>query len=159
MTKQYKSLGIPSLNKAYLQRALLDENVQYLLLALYWNFGGSIPSFSLFIMLHYWRVLLSWSSSHAAEVSRTCSLSDIGKLQSHSMKYILIILSCSCDIHRPQFPWPSCHSPLFPSSTHWRSSVQCCQSPSLQAKRPIQRHHPQRPQIKLHYLQLRMEGH
>ena len=35
---QYKSLGIPSLNRAYVQRALLDENVQYLLLALYWNF-------------------------------------------------------------------------------------------------------------------------
>lgn len=35
---QYKSLGIPSLNRAYIQRALLDENVQYLLLALYWNF-------------------------------------------------------------------------------------------------------------------------
>lgn len=33
---QYKSLGTPQLNKAYIQRALLDENVQYLLLALYW---------------------------------------------------------------------------------------------------------------------------
>lgn len=39
---QYKSLGIPSFNRAYLQRALLDENVQYLLLALYWNFGASL---------------------------------------------------------------------------------------------------------------------
>jgi hypothetical protein len=29
-------LGAPQLNKAYIQRALLDENVQYLLLALYW---------------------------------------------------------------------------------------------------------------------------
>ena len=33
---QYKSLGTPQLNKAYVQRALMDENVQYLLLALYW---------------------------------------------------------------------------------------------------------------------------
>ena len=33
---QYKSLGAPQVNRAYLQRALLDENVQYLLLALYW---------------------------------------------------------------------------------------------------------------------------
>jgi hypothetical protein len=33
---QYKSLGTPQLNKAYIQRALMDENVQYLLLALYW---------------------------------------------------------------------------------------------------------------------------
>jgi membrane protein required for beta-lactamase induction len=33
---QYKSLGTPQVNRAYLQRALLDENVQYLLLALYW---------------------------------------------------------------------------------------------------------------------------
>ncbi|GAA5993122.1 hypothetical protein JCM10908_001300 [Rhodotorula pacifica] len=32
----YKSLGTPQVNRAYLQRALLDENVQYLLLALYW---------------------------------------------------------------------------------------------------------------------------
>ncbi|GAA5882371.1 hypothetical protein JCM3774_004322 [Rhodotorula dairenensis] len=32
----YKSLGTPQANRAYLQRALLDENVQYLLLALYW---------------------------------------------------------------------------------------------------------------------------
>ncbi|GAA5822274.1 hypothetical protein JCM10212_004280 [Sporobolomyces blumeae] len=32
----YKSLGAPQPNRAYVQRALLDENVQYLLLALYW---------------------------------------------------------------------------------------------------------------------------
>lgn len=38
---QYKSFGIPSLNKAYFQRAMHDENVQYLLLALYWNIGES----------------------------------------------------------------------------------------------------------------------
>ncbi|KAK4700982.1 6-phosphogluconolactonase, partial [Phenoliferia sp. Uapishka_3] len=34
----YKSLGAPQPNKAYIQRALLDENVQYLLLAFYWFF-------------------------------------------------------------------------------------------------------------------------
>lgn len=40
---QYKSLGIPQFNKAYAQRALLDENVQYLLLAFYWFMQVSIP--------------------------------------------------------------------------------------------------------------------
>ncbi|CAD6580631.1 MAG: hypothetical protein CYPHOPRED_001313 [Cyphobasidiales sp. Tagirdzhanova-0007] len=62
----YKSLGIPSLNKAYLQRALLDENVQYLLLALYWNLAEKpipltlIPfaTFSLFHTLTFVRSLL-----------------------------------------------------------------------------------------------------
>jgi hypothetical protein len=32
----YKSLGAPSLSRAYLSRAMLDENVQYLILALFW---------------------------------------------------------------------------------------------------------------------------
>lgn len=32
----YKSLGVPQPTKLYLRRALMDENVQYLLLALYW---------------------------------------------------------------------------------------------------------------------------
>ncbi|ORY90835.1 hypothetical protein BCR35DRAFT_107887 [Leucosporidium creatinivorum] len=32
----YKSLGTPQPNRAYIQRALLDENVQYLILAVYW---------------------------------------------------------------------------------------------------------------------------
>ena len=40
--RQYKSLGIPQLNRAYVQRALLDENVQYLLLAVYWFLQVSI---------------------------------------------------------------------------------------------------------------------
>ncbi|TKA53402.1 hypothetical protein B0A53_04388 [Rhodotorula sp. CCFEE 5036] len=38
----YKSLGTPQVNRAYLQRALLDENVQYLLLALYWFLQASL---------------------------------------------------------------------------------------------------------------------
>ncbi len=32
----YKSFGVPQLNKPYIQRALMDENVQYLFLAVYW---------------------------------------------------------------------------------------------------------------------------
>lgn len=32
----YKSFGVPQLSKAYFQRAAMDENVQYLFLALYW---------------------------------------------------------------------------------------------------------------------------
>lgn len=31
-----KSLGMPSLNQAWLRRAFVDENVQYMVLALYW---------------------------------------------------------------------------------------------------------------------------
>lgn len=40
----YKSFGIPQLNKAYIQRALFDENVQYLVFALYWWFNKPIFS-------------------------------------------------------------------------------------------------------------------
>ena len=43
---QYKSLGTPQVNRAYLQRALLDENVQYLLLALYWFLQASLVCYS-----------------------------------------------------------------------------------------------------------------
>lgn len=32
----YKSFGVPQFTKAYLQRAAMDENVQYLFLAVYW---------------------------------------------------------------------------------------------------------------------------
>ena len=42
---QYKSLGTPQASKAWLKRALLDENVQYLLLALYWYFQVSFDPF------------------------------------------------------------------------------------------------------------------
>ncbi|BGP22458.1 hypothetical protein Rt10032_c07g3080 [Rhodotorula toruloides] len=58
----YKSLGAPQLNKAYIQRALLDENVQYLLLALYWFLQKPIyvtlipfATFSLFHTLTFLR--------------------------------------------------------------------------------------------------------
>ncbi|KAL8291685.1 hypothetical protein RQP46_001943 [Phenoliferia psychrophenolica] len=58
----YKSLGAPQPNKAYLQRALLDENVQYLLLAFYWFFQKPIyvtlvpfATFSLFHTLTFIR--------------------------------------------------------------------------------------------------------
>ncbi|TNY18379.1 hypothetical protein DMC30DRAFT_418872 [Rhodotorula diobovata] len=58
----YKSLGVPQLNRAYVQRALLDENVQYLLLALYWFLQKPIyvtlipfATFSLFHALTFLR--------------------------------------------------------------------------------------------------------
>ncbi|GAA5827598.1 hypothetical protein JCM3770_005939 [Rhodotorula araucariae] len=58
----YKSLGAPQPNRAYLQRALLDENVQYLLLALYWFLQKPIyltlipfATFSLFHALTFLR--------------------------------------------------------------------------------------------------------
>ncbi|KAG0142067.1 hypothetical protein CROQUDRAFT_663007 [Cronartium quercuum f. sp. fusiforme G11] len=38
----YKSLGTPSFSRAYLQRAAMDENVQYLAVALYWFFSKPI---------------------------------------------------------------------------------------------------------------------
>ncbi|EGG09591.1 uncharacterized protein MELLADRAFT_95878 [Melampsora larici-populina 98AG31] len=38
----YKSLGIPSFSRAYFQRAAMDENVQYLAVALYWFFSKPI---------------------------------------------------------------------------------------------------------------------
>ncbi|GAA5845936.1 hypothetical protein JCM3766R1_000865 [Sporobolomyces carnicolor] len=58
----YKSLGVPQPNRAYVQRALLDENVQYLLLALYWFLTKPIAftllpfaTFSLFHTLTFLR--------------------------------------------------------------------------------------------------------
>lgn len=32
----YKAFGVPQVSKAYLQRAIMDENVQYLGAAIYW---------------------------------------------------------------------------------------------------------------------------
>ncbi|GAA5872564.1 hypothetical protein JCM8547_006944 [Rhodosporidiobolus lusitaniae] len=58
----YKSLGTPQPSKAYIQRALLDENVQYLLLAVYWFLQKPIivtlipfATFSLFHTLTFLR--------------------------------------------------------------------------------------------------------
>ncbi|GAA5944148.1 uncharacterized protein JCM15063_000161 [Sporobolomyces koalae] len=58
----YKSLGAPQPSRAYVQRALLDENVQYLLLALYWFLTKPIAltllpfaTFSLFHTLTFLR--------------------------------------------------------------------------------------------------------
>ncbi|GAA5836447.1 hypothetical protein JCM11251_007082 [Rhodosporidiobolus azoricus] len=58
----YKSLGTPQASKAWVQRALLDENVQYLLLALYWFMQKPIyvtllpfATFSLFHTLTFLR--------------------------------------------------------------------------------------------------------
>ncbi|WFD34533.1 hypothetical protein MCUN1_001374 [Malassezia cuniculi] len=33
----YKSFGVPRTDRAYVQRALMDENVQYLAIAIYWS--------------------------------------------------------------------------------------------------------------------------
>jgi hypothetical protein len=38
----FKSLGIPNASRAYLMRAAVDENAQYLLLALTWFFQKPI---------------------------------------------------------------------------------------------------------------------
>ncbi|KAG2217803.1 hypothetical protein INT45_005633 [Circinella minor] len=58
----YKSHGIPQLNTRYAQRLVMDENVQYLLLALYWFFSKPISvtlvpyaTFSTFHALGYIR--------------------------------------------------------------------------------------------------------
>ncbi|KAL7008668.1 Transmembrane nucleoporin [Cystobasidiomycetes sp. EMM_F5] len=90
---QYKSLGIPSASRAYLQKALLDENVQFLLLALYWNLGTKdwmrkrssetdkpIPlalvpfaTFSLFHTLTFVRTLLPKPSAPAKKTDKPSS--------------------------------------------------------------------------------------
>ncbi|KAK4049780.1 Transmembrane nucleoporin [Microbotryomycetes sp. JL221] len=74
----YKSLGIPQLNKAYIQRALLDENVQYLLLALYWFMQKPIyvtlipfATFSLFHTLTFFRTTVLPKPPTAAAGSKT----------------------------------------------------------------------------------------
>lgn len=58
----YKSFGVPQLKKAYIQRALMDENVQYLFLAVYWFMSRPIfitlipfVTFSLFHVLTFLR--------------------------------------------------------------------------------------------------------
>lgn len=58
----YKSFGLPQLNKPYIQRALMDENVQYLFLAVYWFWSKPIfitlipfVTFSLFHVLTFIR--------------------------------------------------------------------------------------------------------
>lgn len=42
----YKSFGVPRTDKAYVQRALMDENVQYLVVAIYWCYIKPISSTS-----------------------------------------------------------------------------------------------------------------
>ncbi|WRT64120.1 uncharacterized protein IL334_001049 [Kwoniella shivajii] len=52
----YKSLGRPQVNQAWLRRALVDENVQYAILALYWwvakPVNVSILPFATFSLFH-----------------------------------------------------------------------------------------------------------
>lgn len=61
----YKSIGVPTLSRSYLQRMALDENVQYLILSLYWFTTTVIPItlvpyvvFSLFHVLTFIRTTL-----------------------------------------------------------------------------------------------------
>ncbi|KAI8090003.1 uncharacterized protein BX664DRAFT_146794 [Halteromyces radiatus] len=58
----YKTHGIPRINSAYVQRMVVDENVQYFLLALYWFFSSPVEvtlipfaTFSTFHSLGYIR--------------------------------------------------------------------------------------------------------
>ncbi|KAH8923105.1 hypothetical protein BT69DRAFT_1350386 [Atractiella rhizophila] len=58
----YKSIGPPTLNKAYLTKAMMDENVQYLALAIFWYTRSPIyvtmlpfATFSLFHTLTFIR--------------------------------------------------------------------------------------------------------
>lgn len=80
----YKSFGVPQLNKPYIQRALMDENVQYLFLAIYWFmskpiFVTLIPfvTFSLFHVLTFFRTtvipMVFPSASPAPGASQTGS--------------------------------------------------------------------------------------
>ncbi|SCZ92429.1 BZ3500_MvSof-1268-A1-R1_Chr5-2g07848 [Microbotryum saponariae] len=77
----YKSLGIPQPNKAYIQRALLDENVQYLILAVYWFLQKPIyitlipfATFSLFHTLTFVRTsVLPKPPSTPAGASKTAA--------------------------------------------------------------------------------------
>ncbi|KIJ45740.1 hypothetical protein M422DRAFT_166656, partial [Sphaerobolus stellatus SS14] len=39
----FKALGIPSPSSAFISRALMDENVQYFILAIYWWFSKPVP--------------------------------------------------------------------------------------------------------------------
>ncbi|WFD00424.1 hypothetical protein MYAM1_003173 [Malassezia yamatoensis] len=73
----YKSFGVPRTDKAYVQRALMDENVQYLVMAVYWCYVKPISltlipyiTFSLFHLLTFTRTtLLPAMSSQSAEGS------------------------------------------------------------------------------------------
>ena len=52
----FKAQGVPQISKAYLQRLLLDENAQYLLLVVYWltskPIGMTILPFATFSIFH-----------------------------------------------------------------------------------------------------------
>ncbi|WFD30581.1 hypothetical protein MSPP1_001602 [Malassezia sp. CBS 17886] len=61
----YKSFGVPRTDRAYVQRALMDENVQYLVIALYWFYIRPIAitlipfvTFSLFHLLTFTRTTI-----------------------------------------------------------------------------------------------------
>ncbi|KAI3623091.1 Transmembrane nucleoporin [Malassezia furfur] len=61
----YKSFGVPRTDKAYVQRALMDENVQYLVMAVYWCYVKPISitlipyiTFSLFHLLTFTRTTI-----------------------------------------------------------------------------------------------------
>jgi len=52
----YKSLGTPQFNKGYFQRAMMDENAQYFLLALFWLFtkpvSVAVLPYAIFSLFH-----------------------------------------------------------------------------------------------------------
>lgn len=61
----YKSFGVPRTDRAYVQRALMDENVQYLAIAIYWCYIKPISitlipyvTFSLFHLLTFTRTTI-----------------------------------------------------------------------------------------------------
>lgn len=61
----YKSFGVPRTDRAYVQRALMDENVQYLVIAMYWCWIQPIAltlipyvTFSLFHLLTFTRTTI-----------------------------------------------------------------------------------------------------
>ncbi|WFD06134.1 Transmembrane nucleoporin [Malassezia vespertilionis] len=61
----YKSIGVPRTDKAYVQRVLMDENVQYLVIAMYWAYIRPISitlipyiTFSLFHLLTFTRTTI-----------------------------------------------------------------------------------------------------
>ncbi|GAA5991598.1 hypothetical protein JCM5350_002628 [Sporobolomyces pararoseus] len=92
----YKSLGAPQPNRAYVQRALLDENVQYLLLALYWFLTKPIAltllpfaTFSLFHTLTFIRtsILPKVPATSSSSSSKSSSSSATQQAQTQTLSF------------------------------------------------------------------------
>ncbi len=93
----YKSLGVPSLSNLtpYMQRALMDDNVQYALLAMYWAI--SKPVYSTF-----------QSRDVRKETNTDRMIRVIGNSLTNPVRYLLAI-------PRPYFPKDEHHTQVFPS--------------------------------------------